>query len=101
MAEDTDRREEVGASSAAIRRPGYPVIEDPEHPLWGAQQDMWVDYTPWEAFRAAAEYQQQHRRRGNSTSHPAFSSSYIKNDQAEREGAVEKAQRVEPVTDRR
>lgn len=88
--------EDRSSDVVPIKRPGYPVIEDPSHPLWDAQQDMWVDYTPWEAMRAAAKHSKQ--RRANSTSHPAFSSSYIKNDQAEREG---KAQREEPVTDRR
>ena len=37
-----------------LRRPGYPLIEDPLHPLWVLQERGWIDYSPT-AARALAE----------------------------------------------
>ena len=100
---------EVGASSASpvafenltpVTRPGYPVITDPQHPLWDAQQNLWDEYSPWEAQRALVEHSNKHQRRANSTSHPAFRSDYIKNDLATRE-VVESPPREAPPKDRR
>jgi len=100
VAAEPDRLPEVGTPSAPVKRPGYPVIEDPEHPLWDAQQNLWSDYTPWEAQRALVEHSNKHQRRANSSSHPAFQSSYIKNDQAEREAVVDVAPREVPTNRR-
>jgi len=74
---------------APLKREGYPLIEDPEHPLWEQQQEGWPDFTPIEAKREAAR--DSVATRANSNSHPAFQSDYIVNDQAERERQQEEA----------
>lgn len=61
----------------------YPVISDPEHPLWSEQEAGWPTMTPEEAMRAAVE----HAGRGghaDSSSHPAYDPGYIVNSQATR-----------------
>jgi hypothetical protein len=76
-------------------REGYPVIADPSHPLWEAQEAGWPDHLPHEAWTevvAAAK-----PGRGNSAQHPVFAVGYIKNPLAsppEQDGADSGAERT-------
>jgi hypothetical protein len=67
---------------SAPRLPGYPVIDDPTHPLWEEQESCWPNHTAAEAMREAVEL----RKPGfvNSASHPAYAAGYTRNEYAER-----------------
>lgn len=67
----------------------YPKITDPEHPLYEQAQEGWPDFDETEAWREVAR--DSVATRVNSSSHPAFKSDYIVNDQAERERKQEEA----------
>jgi hypothetical protein len=67
---------------SAPRLPGYPVIDDPTHPLWEEQESCWPDHTPEQAMREMAKL----HKPGfvNSASHPAYAPDYTRNSYAER-----------------
>lgn len=66
----------------APRLPGYPVIDDPTHPLWEEQESCWPDHTPEQAMREMVKL----HKPGfvNSASHPVYAADYTRNSYAER-----------------
>ena len=78
----------------AIKRAGYPWIEDPAHPLWEEQSNGWPNMTPEEAMRAAVDAHKVGR--ADSLSHPAFDVGYIANPHATRPVDDEAAAPVKP-----
>jgi hypothetical protein len=91
-----------GLGTADIKRPGYPWIDDPEHPLYAAQQACWPDHTPEQAMREAVLLKRDAApQRANSASHPAFAADYIANAHAERPGPPVEASQQPPGRTRR
>lgn len=61
---------------------GYPVITDPDHPLWSESQAGWPTLAPHEAMRQAVEHMSHGK--ANSRTHPAFAEGAIVNTLATR-----------------
>lgn len=78
-------------------RLGYPAIDDPEHPLWEAQQAGWPDHAPHEAMSEAVR--SMRAGAGDSADHPSYARDAIRNPLATRP-ADDEAE-AEPEQDRR
>lgn len=68
-----------------LKRPDYPHLDDPDHPLWDAQQAGWPDHARHEAWAAVVRVNRDRAApHGDSASHPAYDPAYIRNGQATR-----------------
>lgn len=61
---------------------GYPVIDDPTHPLWEESQAGWPTLAPHEAMTKAVEHMA--KGQANSKTHPSFAVGAIVNAYATR-----------------
>lgn len=75
--------ERAAEAERARKLEGYPLIEDPEHPLYAEQQAGWPNMPPWEAMKEAILLRSA-RGFTDSRSHPAFDPGYIVNSTATR-----------------
>ncbi len=65
-----------------LKREGYPVIDDPDHPLYAEACSGWPTLGPHEAMTKAVEHMA--KSRANSRTHPAFDEGAIVNQFATR-----------------
>lgn len=68
--------------ASPLKRDGYPLIDDPEHPLWDEQQAGWPGMPSWVAWSEAVTLAPS--RHADSISHPAYDPGYIRNPHATR-----------------